>query len=294
MDCVGELTTIDNRLGRAGGPFVLRDSCLCQPDLPLPHLPVLARSAALLKLLLQDGAVDLELTSSVIALDPGLALATLQAASRENHGAVGIWQLPLAVVAAGCEQLLAIADCALKVESSFDCATSRKLRQLYLRCVQQACIAQMLTGILGGANPKQSYVAGLLFGLPGVLNPADAGDAELASTLRAVLPGSLPADEWTLGASSSAAMEEHQPVAASVQIADQVLELPEAGTPQYSELTQALAKSPLWQSWDDCNPPQPCRILVQAARLGKWAAANAPRLSPWEFMARFDRHKSWE
>src|SRR5271167_4709965 len=101
MDCVGELTTIDNRLGRAGGLSVLCDSGLCPPDRPIPHLPVLARSAALLKLLLQDGAVDLELTASVIALDPGLALETLQAASLESHGEDQIWQLPLAVVAAG-------------------------------------------------------------------------------------------------------------------------------------------------------------------------------------------------
>ena len=130
MDCVGELTTIDNRLGRAGGPPDLGDSRLCQPDLPLPQLPILARSAALLKLLLQDGTVDLELTNSVIALDPGLALGTLQAASLESQGEDEIWQLPLAVVAAGCDRLLLMANNALKVESSFDCATSGKLPRL--------------------------------------------------------------------------------------------------------------------------------------------------------------------
>ena len=75
MDCVGEQTTIDNRLGRAGGLAALRDSRLCQPDLPILGLPILTRSAALLTLLLQDGTVDLELTSSVVALDPEIGRA---------------------------------------------------------------------------------------------------------------------------------------------------------------------------------------------------------------------------
>ena len=293
MDCAGELATIDNRLGRAGGPSVLYDSGLCPPDLLILHLPVLARSAALLKLLLQDGAVDLELTTSVIALDPGLALGTLQAASLENYGEDEIWQLPLAVVAAGCDRLLAIVNGALKVESSFDCTTSRKLRQLYLRGVQQACIAQMLTGILRGANPKRSYVAGLLFGLPSVLSLSDARNQMSFPAAHAPF-GRCQAALWTLVAGSSSTAAERNPVAASVLLANQVLELPGAEHPERSELTHTLVVSPLWESWDECTTQARCQFLAQAEKLGKWAAANAPRLSPWEFMARLDRHKAWE
>ena len=293
MDCVGELTTIDNRLGRAGGPPDLGDFRLCPPDLPLPQLPILARSAALLKLLLQDGTVDLELTSSVIGLDPGLAVGALQAASLESHQDE-IWQLPLAVVAAGCDCLLAIANSAPRVESSFDCATSRNLRQLYLRCVQQACMAQMLTNILGGANPKRSYVAGLLFGLPCLLKLEDAENHKFSSLAEAALLARLSAGLWPLFAASSTTMAKHDPVAASVLIANQVLELPEAGRPTHCERIQALAEDPRWESWDECKTRERRQLIAQAEKVGKWAAANAPRLSPWEFMARFDRHKAWE
>src|SRR5208337_5609490 len=129
MDCVGEQTTIDNRLGRAGGLAALRDSRLCQPDLPILGLPILSRSAALLTLLLQDGTVDLELTSSVVGLDPGLAFGILQAANLERNGDGEIWQFPLAVVAAGCDRLLTMVNCAPKVESSYPFSAGAKFRQ---------------------------------------------------------------------------------------------------------------------------------------------------------------------
>ncbi len=71
----------------------------------------------------------------MVALDPGLALGTLQLANLERNGDGEIWQLPLAVVAAGCDRLLAMVNCALQVESSYDCGTGARFRQLYLRCV---------------------------------------------------------------------------------------------------------------------------------------------------------------
>src|SRR5271166_1149872 len=210
MDCAGELATIENRLGRAGGLSALRDSRLCQPDLPILGLPVLTRSAALLTLLLQDGTVDLELTSSVVALDPGLAFGTLQVANLERSGKDEIWQLPLAVVAAGCERLLDMVNCALKVESNYDCGTSAKLRQLYLCCVQRACIAELLTNLLGGANPKQSYVAGLFLGLPGVSTPSSPTSSVLSVALRSALWGGLSANVLTADAGPSTNPGEHR------------------------------------------------------------------------------------
>src|SRR5271157_860744 len=294
MDCVGEETTIDNRLGRAGGLAALRDSRLCQPDFPILGFPILTRSAALLTLLLQDGTVDLELTSSVVALDPGLAFGTLQMANLERSGQDEIWQVPLAVVAAGCERLLEMVNCALKVESSYDCATSARLRQLYVRCVQRACIAELLTNLLGNANPKQSYVAGLLFGLPGMPPLEDPRNPALFVALQSALPGSLPADVLTAVAGQSANAKERNPVAASVLIANALLALPEGANPESSEHIQRLASNPLWESWDECPMRERRQLLWQGCKLARWAAANAPRLSPWEFTARLHRRKSWE
>jgi|SRR5271166_1482935 len=292
MDCAGELATIENRLGRAGGLSALRDSRLCQPDLPILGLPVLTRSAALLTLLLQDGTVDLELTSSVVALDPGLAFGTLQVANLERNGEGEIWQLPLAVVAAGCDRLLAMVNCTLKVESNYDCGTSAKLRQLYLCCVQRACIAELLTNLLGNANPKLSYVAGLLFGLPGMSNPAGPKTPALSVALRSALSARLPSALAV--ADPSGTVGERNPIAASVLIASGVLELPEGENPESSQQIQRLASSPLWKSWDACHLHERRQLLWQGCKLARWAAANAPRLSPWEFMARLHRRKSWE
>ena len=262
MDYAGERTTIVNRLGRAGGLSALRALCLCLPDLPILRHPILSRSAALLTLLLQDGSVDLELTSSVIALDPGLALGTLQIANLERNDDGEIWQFPLAVVAAGCDRLLTMVNCAPKVESSYGFGTSAKFRQLYLRCVQWACIAELLASLLGNTHPPQSYVAGLLSGLSD-----------------------------TKGANSPTA---GSPLAASVLLADGLLEISCGENPESSPHVQHLAASPLWECWDGCSTRERCRILAQGNRLGKWVAANAPRLSPWEFMARLHRRRSWE
>ncbi len=294
MDCVGELTTNENRLGRAGGPVALRDSCLCQPDRPILGLPILTRSAALLRLLLQDGAVDLELTTSVVALDPALAFGALQVANLERNGEGEIWQLPLAVVTAGCDRLLAMVNCALKVESSYDCGTSEKLRQLYLRCVQRACIAELLTSVLGNANPKQSYVAGLLFGLPGMSNLAGPRTPALSVVLGSVLFDNLSEALLAAVAGPLSTVGERDPLAASVLIASGVLELPEGEPPESSPQIQRLAASPLWESWDERHVRERYQLLRQGCKLARWAAANAPRLSPWEFMARLHRHKSWE
>ena len=262
MDYAGERTTIENRLGRAGGLDALRASRLCQPDLPVLSLPIFSRSAALLTLLLQDGTVDLELTSSVIALDPGLAFGTLQIANLEPNGDGEIWQFPLAVVAAGSDRLLTVVNCALKVESSYGFGVSARFRQHYLRCVQRACIAELLASILGNANPAQSYVVGLLSRLPG-MNGAS----------------------WPTGGG---------PTEASVLLADGLLQIPGGENPEPSPHVQQLAASPLWDCWDGCSTRDRCRILAQGSRLGKWVAANVPRLSPWDFMARLHRRRSWD
>src|ERR1035438_3192530 len=118
MDSAARPATLDHRSSYANGLTLLRGPDCESSGLPLLCLPILtrsasllnlllqdgavdleltARSASLLNLLLQDGAVDLELTSSVVALDPGLAFTTLQLANRERREEDElIWQFPLA------------------------------------------------------------------------------------------------------------------------------------------------------------------------------------------------------
>ena len=294
MDCVGELATIENRLGRAGGPFAPRDSGFCPPDFPILGLPILTRSAALLTLLLQDGTVDLELTSSVVALDPALAFGSLQLANLERNGEGEIWQLPLAVVAAGCDRLLAMVNGALKVETNYDCATSERFRQLYLRCVQRACIAELVSNQLGNANPKRSYLAALLFGLPGTSSPTGPRIPALSVVVDSPWQGSLPESALCAVGSSAMAAGKRNPMAASVLISAAVLELPNTDSAESFESIQRLADSPLWESWSECPMRERQQLLRQGCKVAKWAAANAPRLSPWEFLTRLHRHKSWE
>src|ERR1035441_7969629 len=85
MDSAARPATLDHRSSYADGLTLLRGPDCESSVLPLLCLPILTRSASLLNLLLQDGAVDLELTSSVVALDPGLAFTTLQLANRESR-----------------------------------------------------------------------------------------------------------------------------------------------------------------------------------------------------------------
>jgi len=294
MDCAGEQATIENRLGRAGGLAALCGSRLCPPEIPMPGLPILSRSAALLALLLQDGTVDLELTSSVVALDPGLAFGTLYLANLERNGQVEIWLFPLAVVAAGCDRLLAMVNGSRKVESSYDCGTSGKFRQLYLRCVQRACIAEWLTSVLGNANPRQAYVVGLLSGLPGMVSMAGAEGLELSDVATATLPRGFLGGMLSTAAAVSGGAAECSPVTSSVLLADALLGLPGTDAPESSAAVRELTGSPLWRAWEAGSTRERCRILGQACRLAKWAGANTPRLSPWDFVARLHRRKSWE
>ncbi len=263
MDYAGERTTIETRLGRAGGLSAPLSPRLCQPGAPIFIFPILSRSAALLTLLLQDGTVDLELTSSVVGLDPGVAFGTLQAANLERNGDGEIWQFPLAVVAGGCDRLQTMVNCAPRVESSYAFGAGANFRQLYLRCVQQACIAEFLASLLDNINPKHAYVVGLLSSLPGMdgpISPTAGGD----------------------------------PIAACVLLADELLEISTGEIPEASPQLERLAASPLWECWDGGSTRERCRILAQGSRLGKWVAANAQRLSPWEFMARLHRRRSWD
>jgi len=191
-------------------------------------------------------------------------------------------------VAAGCDRLLAMVNCARKVESSYDCGTSAKFRQLYLRCVQRACIAEWLTGVLGKANPRQAYVVGLLSGLPGKTSPVCSTNTEPSGDTTATSPF-----VW-FSTMLSPASAVSSPVASSVLLADALLEFPGSDAAESSESVRKLAASPMWKAWEGHSMCERCRLLAQGSKLGKWVGANAPRLSPWDFMARLHRRKSWE
>ena len=162
-------------------------------DAPGFHLPILARSAALLQTLLQDAIIDLELASSVITLDPGLAYQVLRLANRNvPDDRDRIWQLPLAIVTAGRANLDELLDRSVQL----DPAGSREsvMQSLITEAVLRACLAHSLARELGSCSPRKCFLSGLLFDLPALVqrrhrdrHPArtDAGAAECA------VPGGL-------------------------------------------------------------------------------------------------------
>ena len=127
-------------------------------------LPVLTRSVSLLRLLLRDSAIDLELASSVVGLDPGMSLGTLQLANARRHqGDDPIWQLPSAVVQAGRERLEHFILHAPTIESPGNSARRAQLEKVVEDAVVRACVAHGVTRELGQSNPRKAFLCALLF-----------------------------------------------------------------------------------------------------------------------------------
>ena len=294
---------IDNPKGRADQPPRQRDT----GDFPCANLqmfvPILTRSGALLTLLLQDGIVDLELTSSVVALDPGLAFCTLQLANLEARGeAEVVWDFPSAVVGSGCDRLLQLLNRAPRVESSFARATGAKLRQCCSRAVMRACVAELLAKRLGNGDPRQSYLTGLLFELPEILGMAGfAHSTPLRAALQAAMRGCLPDEVFTAitaaqhrDKNTDGQYGANRGMAATVLLADSLLGAKQPEISQQACLMERLAPGPLWTSGDPISVGERHRLLGDCCEMAKWSANNLPRLAPWEFTARLQRRKSWE
>jgi len=295
---------IDNPKGTVDQPPQQRDA----GDFPCANLqmfvPILTRSGALLTLLLQDGIVDLELTSSVVALDPGLAFCTLQLANLEARGeAEVVWDFPSAVVGSGCDRLLQLLNRAPRVESSFARGTGAKLRQCCSRAVIRACVAELLAKRLGNGDPRQSYLAGLLFELPEILGMAGfAHSTPLRAALQAAMCGCLPAEVFTAittaaqhpGKNTGGQDGANRGMAATVLLADSLLGAKQPEISQQEYLMERLAPGPLWTSGDPISVGERHRLLGDCCEMAKWSASNLPRLAPWEFTARLQRRKSWE
>ena len=257
------------------------------PRLPVVVLPVLTRSLSLLTLLLQDGAIDLELASSVVGLDPGLAFATLQLANRKRaEGSNPIWQLPLAVVEAGREALEQYLQRAPSLESVSHVARRRQLERLAADAVVRACVAHLLARELGECNPRKAFLCGLLFELPVMAHSAHSpvcpAEALLPAMCR-ILPAGFVRAAMT-GASEE--LPDGEALVAAVLLADAVVQAP-AGS------LEELVASPRWNSWNETDAGQRKSLLQHGCDLAAWAAVSLHRMHPWEFMARLEGRNCW-
>jgi len=285
----------ENRLGRAEGRAALRGTGLCSGNTGFVSLPILARSASLLTLLLEDGAVELDLVSSVLEVDPGLAFGALQLANGERGlDDPAVWHFPLVIVAAGCERLRRLVAGTPTLESSFPPGAAGKLRPLVTRAVQRGCVAERLARQLEVSSPKLAYLSGLLFELgPLVSGTSLPGFEKTQLALWSALQNSLPAEAFAAiaqGASPGGRLPLHS-LAGAVQLAESLLR---SGEPHAPARSSELASSSAWPLWQELSSGQRAVALDGGRSMARWVADNLPRLSPWDFMAKLQRHQRWE
>ncbi len=266
------------------------------PVLPaVPLLPVVTRCVSLLTLLLQDAAVDLELASSVVALDPGLTFGTLYLANRERKaGDDAIWQLPQAMVAAGCEWLAQLLQACPRVESSSNAATRKRLAKLVEDAVVRACVTHFLARELGSASPRKSYLCGLLFEVPVLakLSSPPVSQTELLPAMCRTLPAGV------VRAAMAKAFEDAQlgtsdPLVATVLAAEAIVRA-RAVMAEWPETIQELADAPLWLCWEQTDALERTALLARCGDVAEWASASLRSIEPWQFMARLERRQPWE
>ena len=253
--------------------------------LPAVMLPVRTRSVSLLTLLLQDAAIDLELASSVVGLDPGLAFATLQLANARRREAAPIWQLPLAIVEAGRESLEYLVRHARTVEGN--AAGRGRLVEVADHAVARACVGHGLARELDTCSPRKAFLCGLLFDLP-QLAPAGHAASPSAGALLAVLVRLLPADmvRAVTVADTAATVDA---LAALVLLADAVVA---AQSTPAADRIEELAASGLWRCWNDIDGGRRRTLLDRAFDVAGWAAASLAGMHPWEFMAKLESRSS--
>ncbi len=260
--------------------------------LPAVVLPLLARSAGMLRLLFQDGTVDLELASSVVGLDPGLAFGTLQLANRDRIGDSNpVWLFPLAVVAAGRDPMLRLVSGAPRIEPGY----RTPLCRLYHDAVLRACVAQFLSRELGNCDPRKSFLAGLLLELPALLRAASSGKLISPASLLSAMCGALPSAVVTAALAGPATVDRYDPLTAIGGVARIAGSLVASIAAYHGDVPlEKLAVGPLWRFWDETEAGLRSCLLGHCLQLAKWVSANWYRMDPWEFMARLERCKSWE
>jgi len=252
-------------------------------------LPVLTRSVVLLKLLLQNEAIDLELASSIVALDPGLAFAVLQLANLERDTRESpIWQIPSALVAAGQEALETLLDHAPRLESPTGRLKDR-LSALAQKSVMRACVAHWLARELRGCDARQSFLCGLLLSVPRMVALVHARCPDYRAGLMAAMARSLPAVlvRASLAGRHAAGEGSKRPLATSL-IAEALL-----GREQ-SAGGAAAAAVEAWNCWPEVDGNGRHALLESGSEMACWARANWLRLEPWELMSRLERRRPWE
>ena len=256
-------------------------------------LPVLRRSASLLKLLFSNHAIDLELASAVINLDPGLTFGILQLANR--HLAAGddcLWAAPLALVSAGrrsVEQLLHRAPTVEQAPTSDD----KRLLQLISAAVTRASVAYLLARELGGTNPRKAFLAGLLFDLEKLAQAAfpTSGCGKLRSAMCRVLPADVLSATREKSHTSPDGTEDL--LAAVVALAHKMLEIAGAHAPATLPLEE-LAQAQLGRVWMEIGHSRRVLLAWSGCNACQWVRDNLHRLDPWEFMSRLEGHRLWE
>ena len=291
MNSAPQPATLDHSSWTDDHPGLLRVPDFDGP--PFLCLPILTRSASLLTLLLQERSVDLELTSAVVAMDPGLAFTILQVANREGHEQdEAIWQFPLALVACGHRHLLQVINQVPKIECYSSTKTWAQLGKLWVRAVVRASVAFALGKQLESGNPRQAFLAGLLFELPALVQLAFPSSGELEGELQAAIRASLPPQITTAIGQAPDRPQTWQ--GAILLLAEALLRSTIRESSPSPGRCIALASNDAWQCWKETSMEQRRRLLEGCWRLARWASVNAAKMNPWEFTARLERSKGWE
>ena len=254
------------------------------------RLPILARSVALLRVLLQDGIVDLELVSSVIALDPGLTYRVLQLANRDlPDDRDRIWQLPLAIVTAGRENLDELLDEAWQIE--FVDSERSVAQSLITEAVLRAALAQALACELASCSPRKCFLSGLLFELPALVTFSDPvridSHAMLLSDMCHSLPVAIVRAALAEIASKAGPTDS---MSAIVLIAQELLQAGRLGDLSLED----LAGQPFWRPWSSLPMLQRRKILYRCSAIMAWVSKNLYHVHPWEFMAQLENQIACE
>ncbi len=249
-------------------------------------LPILARSVTYLRVLLQESIVDLDLASSVIALDPGLAYRVLQLANRDlPDDRDRIWQLPLAIVTAGRANIEDLLDRPTQQQPL--ASEQSVLRSLITEAVLRACVAHALARELAPCSPRKCFLSGLLFELPALVTLSVPERLDSHALLLSDMCHSLPV---TIVRSALAQFASRvgptDPGVAIVSIAQELLHVRRLANSQLS--LEELAGSWLWRAWQGMPVLQRSQLLQRCCELARWAAKSLYELNPWDFMTQLE------
>lgn len=250
------------------------------------HLPVLARSVALLRVLFQDGIMDLNLVSSVIALDPGFTYRVLQLANRDlPDDRDRIWQLPMAIVAAGRASLDELLD--EVAEAEFADSEKSVIQGLITQAVLRASLAHSLAVELASSSPRKCFLSGLLFELPALVTLSVPDRIDSHARLLSDMCHSLPVT-IVRAALAQIAMKAGptDPTVATVLLAQELLHAVRQGEASVEELTGHS----LWRPWSSMSMLQRARILQRGSDIAAWVDKNLYHVHPWEFMAQLENN----